>query len=137
MNNYSKASRQRLDECHPDLQIIFEHVLPFFDHTIIKGHRGEQEQNEAFRKGHSMVAFPNSKHNKKPSMAVDVLPFPVNWQDTNRMRLFAGHVIMAAHLLYEQGKISHKIRWGGDWNRNTIMTDQNFHDLPHYELIEI
>ena len=27
-----------------------------------------------------------------------------------------------------------KVRWGGDWDGDFEFKDQNFHDLPHFEL---
>ena len=29
-----------------------------------------------------------------------------------------------------------KIRWGGDWDRDTDLSDNRFNDLPHFELME-
>jgi peptidoglycan L-alanyl-D-glutamate endopeptidase CwlK len=39
--------------------------------------------------------------------------------------------------LLVEGKISHAIRWGGDWDSDDIFDDQNFDDLPHFELVKI
>ena len=49
--------------CHEDLQKIFKYVIAFFDHTIICGHRTEEKQNQAYKKGYSKLKYPNSKHN--------------------------------------------------------------------------
>ena len=29
-----------------------------------------------------------------------------------------------------------KIRWGGDWDMDTQVKDNNFDDLPHFEIKE-
>jgi hypothetical protein len=29
-----------------------------------------------------------------------------------------------------------KLRWGGDWDSDKDTKDQNFNDLPHFELID-
>jgi len=26
------------------------------------------------------------------------------------------------------------VRWGGDWDGDWLFTDQQFHDMPHFEL---
>ena len=133
-NSYSKISKARLNECHRDLQIILADVLPFFDHSIICGHRGEQEQNVAFESGFSKVKYPDSSHNSYPSMAVDALPYPIDWKDEKRMIYFAGFVMATAKRLKKEGKISYDLRWGGDWDRDTELKDNKFQDYPHYEL---
>lgn len=136
MNKYSKRSKELLSQCDNDLQVIFNEVVKYFDNSIICGHRGRQEQDSAFYHGYSKVLYPGSKHNKQPSKAVDSVPYPIKWNDTNRMRYYAGFVVGIADMLKSQGKISHSIRWGGDWDMDTETNDQRFNDLPHFELTD-
>lgn len=135
MAKFGKRSQANLSESHKDLQTIFNEVIKYFDCSVIEGHRGEYEQNEAFKNKKSKLKYPKSKHNKIPAMAVDAVPYPIDWKDTNRMRYFAGFVVGIANLLKDRGIIDHALRWGGDWNRNTQLKDNKFQDLPHYELI--
>lgn len=128
MPKFSKQSMKNLVTCHVDLQKIFQEVVKDFDCTVICGYRNQESQNEAYSKGYSKVTYPNSKHNTLPSLAVDVTPYPINWNDTNRMRYFAGYVIGIAH-----GMNIH-LRWGGDWNSNFELKDENFFDFAHFEL---
>ena len=120
MNKYSKRSREALSTCHPDLQRLFEAVLPWFDHSILEGHRGEHEQNQAVLNKRSTLEWPDSEHNKLPSLAVDVMPYPINWSDIKRIEDFARVVKCIAHSL------EINIKWGGDWD--------TFVDMPHWEL---
>jgi peptidoglycan L-alanyl-D-glutamate endopeptidase CwlK len=136
MNKYSKKSNELLNQCNQDIIIIFNEVIKYFDNSIICGYRGEQEQNSAYINKFSKLQYPKSKHNKIPSMAVDSVPYPINWQNTNRMRYYAGFVVGIANMLKEQNKITHGIRWGGDWDKDTETNDQRFNDLPHFELTE-
>lgn len=133
-NAYSKISKARLNECHRDIQVVFEEVLKTFDNSIICGHRGEQEQSVAFESGFSKVNYPDSRHNSYPSMAVDALPYPIDWKDEKRMIYFAGFVMATAIRLKEENKITHNLRWGGDWDRDLDLKDNKFQDYPHYEL---
>jgi len=137
MPAFSKTSLERLSTCHPDLQTLFNEVIKYFDCAVIVGHRGQAEQDAAFRDGLSKLKWPNGQHNSMPSMAADVAPYPIDWKDTKRFCYFAGVVMGIAETLLEQGKISHKIRWGGDWNMNSQVKDETFHDLPHFELRKI
>ena len=128
MPRFGRRSRKNLETCHEDLQELFNEVIKYFDCTVIQGHRGKEEQNKYFDEGKSKVKYPNGRHNANPSNAVDVVPYPIDWKDTDRMYYFAGFVKGIAY------KMGIPIRWGGDWNDNTEVKDTNFKDLPHFEL---
>lgn len=130
MPAFGKASQEKLATCDPRLQKVFNEVIKHFDCTVIEGHRGEEAQNKAFAEGKSKLKYPQGKHNKIPSLAADVLPYPIDWNDTNRMRYFAGFVVGIA------ATMGIKLRWGGDWNQNTELKDNSFNDLPHFELVD-
>lgn len=126
---FSPTSARRLAECHPILQVIFGEVIKHRDCTILCGYRGEAEQNEAFSAGRSKVRFPESKHNQKPSLAVDAWPYPVDWSDRERGVNFAGFVLGIAEGL------GYRIRWGGDWDMDGEVKDNAFDDLVHFEVV--
>lgn len=130
MPSFGKSSQDKLATCDPRLQKVFNEVIKYFDCTVIEGHRGEEAQNKAFAEGKSKLKYPQGKHNKIPSLAADVLPYPIDWNDTNRMRYFAGFVVGIA------ATMGIKLRWGGDWNQNTELKDNSFNDLPHFELVD-
>lgn len=127
---WSIASHDRLTTCHEDLQKVFNTVIETFDCAVLEGHRTEEAQEEAYRTGHSKLRWPFSKHNVLPSLAVDVAPYPINWNDTIRFYFFAGYVLGVA------SKLGINLRWGGDWDRDTDVQDQTFFDLVHFELVE-
>ena len=126
---FGARSLLNLQSSHPSLQRLFIEVIKVIDCAVIEGHRGADKQDELFHAGRSKLKFPNSKHNAKPSLAVDVIPWPVDWNDTKTFYYFGGIVLGIA------SQMNIKIRWGGDWNRNHNFKDQTFNDLPHYELI--
>ena len=130
MPEFSNISKVRLATCHPDIQKVMNEVIKYFDCTILEGHRGSEAQNKAYNEGRSTVIFPNGKHNKIPSEAVDVMPCPIDWKDINRLCYFAGFVVAIGLLM------GVKIRWGKDWDRDTDLNDQTFKDGPHFELVE-
>lgn len=139
MHKYSNTSIKRLNTCHPDLQLIFHTVLPLIDHSIFCGHRDQLSQHYAFKTKKSKLDWPDSKHNRTPSMAVDAGPYfkelkNTDWDDYLAFALFAGHVMAVAKMLFIDGSISHQLIWGGDWNSNNRNNDQTFNDLPHFEL---
>ncbi len=129
MPSLSEKSVEKLYQCHPDLRKLVAEVVKHYDITVICGHRNEADQTQAVRTGHSKVNFPNSKHNSTPSLAVDIIPFPVDWNDRNRFFYLAGIVKACANSL------GIKIRWGGDFNQDQNFKNDSFVDLPHFELV--
>jgi peptidoglycan L-alanyl-D-glutamate endopeptidase CwlK len=127
---FSEKSRDRLDSCHRDLQLVCEAVIPFYDFTVLEGRRSNERQEELFRQGKSKLRAGESKHNERPSLAVDIAPYPIDWNDANRFFLLAGMMFQAAS---ERGIV---LRWGGDWDTDWSHTDQTFNDYPHFELVE-
>jgi peptidoglycan L-alanyl-D-glutamate endopeptidase CwlK len=134
MPHFGLTSRKRLDTCHKDLQAIFVEVVKGFDCAILCGHRDEVAQMLAYESGKSQLTWPDSKHNTFPSMAVDVAPWPLDWNDRGAFYMLAGYVLCTADRLRAEGRITHRLRYGGDWNGNHNTRDQKLHDLPHYEL---
>jgi peptidoglycan L-alanyl-D-glutamate endopeptidase CwlK len=136
MNHFSEISKERLKTCHRDLQILFAHVITDYDCSVICGHRSSQEQDEAFNSGHSKLQWPNSKHNSVPSLAVDVAPHEntIDWGKLQSAH-FSGYVNGIADQLYRIGTISHKIRFGVDWNNDNNVDDTTFWDAHHFEII--
>jgi hypothetical protein len=134
MPEFSKSSRLKLATCHPDLQLLFNRVIINRDCTIICGNRGEEEQNEAYENGFSRLKYPESPHNRMPSMAVDVMPYSnaephIRWDDLESTYNFIGYVMGIAD------ELGIRIRSGSDWDMDRDFHDQSFFDLPHFELV--
>lgn len=129
MPAFSEKSKAALATAHPELQRLFNDVIRHVNCTVITGHRGQGEQNAAYLNGKSNKRWPDGKHNSFPSKAVDVAPYPIDWDDTERFRMFWGFVYWRATLL------GIKIRWGGDWDGDGDMGDQKLIDLVHFELL--
>lgn len=133
MPSFSKTSTARLATCHPDLVRLFERVIQAWDCSILCGHRGREEQERLFREGATKARWGQSAHNSFPSRAVDVWPYPIQWLDTARARVFAGFVLGTA------AEMGINLRWGGDWyhelrTRGSEGRRHTFDDLPHFEL---
>lgn len=86
MFSYGKTSIKRLKTCHPLLQLVMNRVIVAYDCTILCGYRGESEQKQAFDAGRSQVNWPDSNHNREPSLAVDVAPWPLDWDDISEFK---------------------------------------------------
>lgn len=129
---FGTQSKSILATCHPLLQLIAEAALKHIDLKVICGHRSNEEQQKAYDAGKSKVKPGQSLHNHQPSMAVDIVPYPVNWNDYRRFYYMGGLILaVAAPILEGTGFV---LRWGGDWDRDGETADQSFNDLVHFEL---
>lgn len=128
MYSYSTRSRTKLANAHPQLQRVFNEVIKYTDITILETTRNKFKQTEAYKKGTSKVKYGDSAHNYMPAVAIDVAPYPIDWNNEKRF------IELSTIVRREAKRLMIPIRWGGDWDRDGDMTDQSFHDLPHYEL---
>jgi len=131
---FSYSSFRKLSTVRPELQIIFNKALKIspVDFGISCGYRDKDEQELAFREGRSKLRWPESKHNRYPSDAVDFFPV-VNgkaiWDNPSYFYLIAGLVLGIAN------QMGYKIRWGGAWN-GELNKPGVLNDLPHIEWVE-
>ena len=128
---WSTASLGRLQTCDERIQRVFNAVADYIDVKIICGHRPEAEQNNAFDLGKSQVKWPHGAHNTVPSKAIDAAPCPIDWKDRERATHFAGFVLGVA------ASMGLKLRWGGDWDGDWQVKDNDFDDLWHFEIEEM
>tara|TARA_R100000501_G_C2592704_1_gene92178 strand:- start:342 stop:734 length:393 start_codon:yes stop_codon:yes gene_type:complete len=128
MPRYSKISKERLATCDERLQGVFNEVIKHVDCKILEGHRSKERQNKLYDEGRTKVRYPDGRHNFNPSRAVDVTPYPVDWEDRERQTLFAGFVLGTAR------SMGINLRWGGDWDQDFQVMDNRFDDFPHFEI---
>ena len=129
-HDLDELSLKRLATCDPRLQKIVMKVSLSYKLRVLEGHRGKAAQDEAYKKGLSKLKWPNSKHNSSPALAFDACPLPIKWDANSNFYYFAGFVMATA---LEMG---YELRFGGDWDGDKDCTDQNFHDLVHFEIKE-
>jgi len=118
----------RLQTCDERLIKVITAVSMFWHIRVIEGHRGRVNQDAAYSLGKSKLLWPHGKHNASPSLAVDVTPEPIDWNNDQRLIYFAGFVIGMAR------KMDIELRWGGDWNGWNDPRRNQFKDLVHFEL---
>ena len=128
MPRFGRKSKERLASCDPRLQELSNEVIKYVDCSVLEGHRSKERQNKLYDEGKTKVRYPNGRHNADPSLAVDVTPYPVDWEDRERQTLFAGFVLGIARGL------GIRLRWGGDGDMDFDVQDNKFDDFPHFEL---
>ena len=129
MPAFGERSLKHLVTCDTRLITICKLVIPNYDFSVLEGFRSDERQEELLRQGKTTKGAGESRHNTSPSLAVDIAPYPIDWENPKRFYLLAGFMFQAA------SRVGVEIRWGGDWDGDWDHTDQNFHDLPHYEIV--
>jgi len=151
MFKFGKRSRKNLYTCHDDLIIIAEESIKVspVDFGIREGKRTFKKQLEYFLEGSSTLdpripeELKRAMHVKEPvSLAFDIYIYIPGHKelayDLNNLCLVSGVITSTAQRLYNENKIEHLIRWGGNWDRDQeILIDQSFDDSPHFELYKV
>ena len=111
-------SLQNLSGVHPDLVAVVKLAITITeqDFTVIEGIRNINRQRELYKAGKSTTM--NSRH--ITGHAVDMVPWPVDWNDLKRFEVMSEAMKAAAE------ELDIPIVWGGDW--------KSFYDAPHFEL---
>ena len=135
--HFSKKSKDRLMTCHRDLQKISAVACSRKDFSVLEGTRTLEQQQKYFAEGKSKLdgIKKKSKHQSNPSMAIDIAPTPINWDDTKAFFAMSDIMFDVASELKASGEITHRLRWGGDFNQDGDYTNDKFVDMPHWELI--
>lgn len=123
-----QRSLDRLKGVNPSLVAVFKRAcetMPF-DVTVLEGLRTYERQQELLKQGATKVSV--SRH--MSGNALDIAPYPIDWNDLERFQIVAEHMFKAAE---ELGIV---IRWGGTWERTFTKPVKwaKFLDAPHFEL---
>tara|TARA_R100001594_G_scaffold109350_1_gene144089 strand:- start:104 stop:484 length:381 start_codon:yes stop_codon:yes gene_type:complete len=124
MYRFGKRSRERLKGVRPELINVLNELIKIMDVTIIEGLRTQERQDELVAKGASKTKY--SKHIE--GRAVDLAPYPIDWEDRERFHYMGGMIRGIAK------NMNVNVRWGGDWDSDGEIADNSFDDLVHVEL---
>ena len=129
MPSFSKKSQDKLSTCHPSIIKVLKEAIKHVDFTILEGIRTPERQQELMDQGKTKTL--NSKHLPNAdglSMAVDIIAYPIDWNDRERNLLFAGYIKGLAK------GMGVDLRIGSDWDGDFYTNDQTFNDDVHFEL---
>jgi peptidoglycan L-alanyl-D-glutamate endopeptidase CwlK len=124
MYRFGKRSKARLKGVKPELVSVLNELVKIMDVTIIEGLRTEKRQKQLVASGASKTKF--SKHLE--GKAVDLAPYPIDWEDRDRFHYMGGMIRGIAK------QLNVNVRWGGDWDSDGETKDNGFDDLVHVEL---
>jgi len=111
-------SKQNLSGVHPDLVAVVEAAIKITDQDFLvtEGIRNINRQRELVKAGKSKTM--NSRH--LTGHAVDLCPYPVDWNDHSKFEAIAEAMKAAAE------DLGIPLEWGGDWKGGW--------DKPHFQL---
>lgn len=134
---FSTRSQNHLATAHHDLQVLFNEVIKTRDCSVICGARPRADQVAAYASGASLVQWPDSSHNidgrrRSTAWAVDVVPYPLDWDDIGAFQALRKTVeSIAANLLAER-RMRYALRPLIYLGRGKTKPDH-----PHYELVGV
>ena len=128
MPRYGKRSKKRMEGIDSRLRKVLDELIKIMDVTIIEGVRSAEKQQEYFIKGKSKIDGVTKKGQHQKGKAVDLAPYPIDWEDRERFHYMGGMLRGIAH------ELNIKVRWGGDWDQDFQVVDNRFDDFPHFEL---
>jgi len=134
MPTFGPTSSRRLATCHLDLQAICAEAIQLVDFAVLCGSRPKADQDVAVATGTSRAPWPSSAHNvdgvkRRTSWAVDLAPYPIDWQDVGRFVALRSHMEAVAGRLLAEGKIRHGLKPLLYLGRGRTKPDR-----PHFEL---
>ena len=150
-----KQSKAKLVGVHPDLVRVVERAIRITtqDFSVLEGVRSQQRQFELYGQGRTreqLMAKGIGPRLAKPKMrqvtwtlasnhfkqrdgyghAVDLVPFPLDWEDLSKFDAISHAMFIASH------ELGIPIRWGADWDRDGMPRERGETDSPHFELAQ-
>jgi peptidoglycan L-alanyl-D-glutamate endopeptidase CwlK len=154
MFSLGTKSISRLEGVHPDLIRLVKRAIELTtqDFMVLEGVRTEQRQRELYAQGRSaakLIAAGVNPALSKPKMqvvtwtlksnhfvqndgfghAVDLVPYPVDWNTLSKFDAIADAMMQAAD------ELGVKVRHGADWDMDGKRREKGESDNPHFELV--
>ena len=147
----SKLSLGRLEGVNPALVKVVKRAIEITqqDFLVVEGVRSKEQCYINYGKGRTAaqciakgvpakyaqpklakVTWLNNPLSSKhvSGKAVDLVPYPVNWNDLTKFDQVAKAMFAAAK------ELGVSIRWGADWDNDGNYREKGEYDSPHFEL---
>lgn len=135
----SRLSNERLQGVHPKLVEVVRLAITKTkqDFFVLEGVRTPERQQALYAQGRTkpgpkVTWTLTSNHFKDPKTgfghAVDLAPYPLDWNDLKKFDAISKAVFEAAK------ELGVTIRWGADWNQNGKPRERGESDSPHFEI---
>lgn len=135
----SQRSLKNLEGVHPNLVAVVKRAIEITeqDFVVIEGVRTQARQDELWAQGRTKPG-PIVTWTKDASShgigkdgyghAVDICPYPVDWNDISKFDAIYVAMMAAAQ------ELGVRLRYGGDWDMDGKLRERGETDSPHFEL---
>ena len=129
----SQRSLQRLEGVDPRLVSVVKKAIQITtqDFAVLEGLRTPERQAELYAQGRTAPGPVVTWTMDSPHLhgrAVDLVPYPVDWDDLSKFDAIAKAMFTAAD------EVGVKLRWGADWDMDGKPREKGESDSPHFEL---
>ena len=147
----SKLSLSRLVGLHPSLEAVVKRAIQITeqDFMVVEGVRTKEQCYINYGKGRTVaqctakgvpaqyakpklakVTWLNNPLSSKhvSGHAVDLVPYPVDWNDLSKFDKVAKAMYAAAK------ELGVSIRWGANWDNDGKFREKGEYDSPHFEI---
>lgn len=128
-----KTSLARLQGVDETLVNVVKRAIEIseVDFTVMEGVRTLERQRELYAQGRTapgkIVTWTmKSKHIE--GKAVDLVPYPLDWNDLEKFNKIKDAMFQAAR------ELDVNLRWGADWDGDGNYREKGEYDSPHFEI---
>ena len=130
----SARSLKSLEGVDPKLVSVVKRAIQITsqDFVVIEGLRTQARQDELWAQGRTkpgpIVTWTKDASSHGTGRAVDICPYPVDWNDLKKFDAIYVAMMAAAE------ELGVRLRYGGDWDMDGKLREKGESDSPHFEL---
>lgn len=101
------------------------------DFTVLEGVRTLERQRELYAQGRTApgkIVTWTMKSRHIEGKAVDLVPYPLDWNDLEKFNKIKDAMFQAAR------ELDVNLRWGADWDGDGNYREKGEYDSPHFEI---
>lgn len=101
------------------------------DFTVLEGVRTLERQRELYAQGRTApgkIVTWTMKSSHIEGKAVDLVPYPLDWNDLEKFNKIKDAMFQAAK------ELDVNLRWGADWDGDGNYREKGEYDSPHFEI---
>lgn len=128
-----KTSLARLQGVDETLVNVVKRAIEIseVDFTVLEGVRTLERQRELYAQGRTApgkIVTWTMKSRHIEGKAVDLVPYPLDWNDLEKFNKIKDAMFQAAR------ELDVNLRWGADWDGDGKYREKGEYDSPHFEI---
>lgn len=128
-----KTSLSRLQGVDETLVNVVKRAIEIseVDFTVMEGVRTLERQRELYAQGRTApgkIVTWTMKSRHIEGKAVDLVPYPLDWNDLEKFNKIKDAMFQAAR------ELDVNLRWGADWDGDGHYREKGEYDSPHFEI---